>query len=69
MLIRSGIDVNCQDERGISALMYAAVAGNEPLIQLLLKHGADKTLKDGQGRTASAYLDGVKYPHLKKYYF
>ena len=69
MLIRSGIDVNCQDERGISALMYAAVAGNESLIQLLLKHGADKTLKDGQGRTASAYLDGVKYPHLKKYYF
>ena len=68
ILIRAGIDVNCRDERGITALMYAAALGNETLIQLLLKHGADKTLKDGQGRTASAYLDGAKYPALKKYF-
>ena len=68
ILIGAGIDVNCRDERGITALMYAAALGNETLIQLLLKHGADKTLKDGQGRTAGAYLDGVKYPGLKKYF-
>ena len=68
ILIRAGIDVNCRNERGITALMYAAALGNETLIQLLLKHGADKTLKDGQGRTASAYLDGAKYPELTKYF-
>ena len=68
ILIGAGIDVNCRNERGITALMYAAALGNETLIQLLLKHGADKTLKDGQGRTASAYLDGAKYPELTKYF-
>ncbi len=68
ILIGAGIDVNCRNERGITALMYAAALGNETLIQLLLKHGADKTLKDGQGRTASAYLDGEKYPELTKYF-
>lgn len=68
ILIEAGIDVNCRDEKGVTALMYAAVIGDEALIKLLLKHGADKMLKDGQGRSASAYLDRSKYPGLAKYF-
>jgi len=40
------------DEKGTTALMYAVQFRNVAFVQLLLKHKADKTLKDKNGKTA-----------------
>ena len=51
--MQNGADVNAQSKKkGITALMLAAVAGNEELVRMLLDHGADASLTDIFGRTA-----------------
>jgi hypothetical protein len=40
LLLASGADVNAADSRGATPLMCAAMAGDVPLVQLLLKRGA-----------------------------
>lgn len=40
-LIRSGVDVNQQDEQGWTPLNFAAGKGNLPLVKLLVDNGAD----------------------------
>ena len=66
MLIGGGINVNQQDHRGVTALMYAAFSGDAEMIRLLLKHGAKKELKDHRGRTAADYADAGRHPEIKK---
>ena len=52
-LIKGGFDVNLQTEKdGKTLLMQAAYLGYEKMVLLLLKHGADVTLKDKNGETA-----------------
>ena len=46
MLIKSGADVNKQDKDGKTALFYAASGGNDDIVMLLLKSGADADIKD-----------------------
>jgi hypothetical protein len=41
ILIKSGTDVNQQDEQGWTALNFAAGKGDLPLVQLLVDNGAD----------------------------
>jgi len=52
LLIERGARLDEQDNRGRSALMIAAELGHTPAVDLLLAHGADKSLKDKQGKTA-----------------
>jgi len=47
-----GLDIDVRDEYGYTALHLAADRGNVDTIELLLKHGADKTLKDTDGYSA-----------------
>ncbi|MDB5358948.1 MAG: ankyrin repeat family protein [Rhodospirillales bacterium] len=47
-----GDDMNHQDDQGKTALMYAAVAGNETMIKLLLQGGARPLIRDQDGRVA-----------------
>ncbi|KAI9512826.1 ankyrin [Russula earlei] len=47
------LDVDGRDEYGYTALHLAADRGNIAIVELLLKHGADKTLKDTDGYTAA----------------
>ena len=45
-------DVNLQNDGGNTPLHWAALNGSKPTIELLLKHGANATIKNLQGKTA-----------------
>ena len=49
----------CNEKTGVTPLMYAATLGYEEFTDILVKHGADQSLRDWQGLTASDYW-GVK---------
>ena len=55
LLKNSLIDINIQDNQGKSPLHLAAAKGFSKLIEILLSHSADKTIKDNQGKTAADY--------------
>lgn len=42
----------CQRQRGLTPLMWAAYLGAEDLIRVLLRYGADPSLRDWQNKTA-----------------
>ena len=52
LFIERGARLDDQDNRGRTALMIAAELNHAAAVDLLLPHGADKTLKDKQGKTA-----------------
>ncbi len=55
-LLKQGIDVNTANNAGTTALMEAASSAEDTqIIKLLLQYGADKTIKDNRGKTASQY--------------
>ena len=51
-LLKHDADINLQDDNGISALMEAVQADSEDSVSILLEAGADKTLKNSDGKTA-----------------
>ena len=70
--LKMGAPANYQDKDGETALMSAvkpitfeAFPRNLQIIRLLLKHGADKTLKNGKGQTAFDILNADKNPDPK----
>jgi ankyrin repeat protein len=52
LLMERGARLDEQDNRGRTALMIAAELGHAAAVDVLLAHGADKNLKDKQGKTA-----------------
>ena len=54
-LIEDGVDVNVQDENGMTPLMIASQAGNEHLVEELIKAGAGVNIKTYLGDTALIY--------------
>ena len=52
LLVERGARLDDQDDRGRTALMIAAELNHEAAVDLLLGRGADKTLRDKQGKTA-----------------
>ena len=52
ILIDAGAGLDEQDNRGRTALMIAAELDHAAAVDVLLAHGADKSLKDKQGKTA-----------------
>ena len=57
LLIERGANVNLADDEGRTPLMYAAVAdfGDTRMVDLLLKAGARKDVRDAAGLTAADY--------------
>jgi tankyrase len=53
-LLSSGANVNAANRWGNTPLHLAAVyeRGKQPMVDLLLAHGADPTLRNSDGRTA-----------------
>ncbi len=64
-LIDHGVDVNGGPRRGVTALHEAAYQGQTECVELLLRHGADPTIRDGMWEsTAIGWADGGKQPEL-----
>jgi len=52
-LLDAGAHVDDRDDRGRTALMIAAEAGRAEIVELLLKRGADPSLRDKAGHRAA----------------
>ena len=52
LLLRSGLDINYQDDLGITALYIALILRNYEIVLLLLQNGASTKLKTMSGVTA-----------------
>ena len=50
--IRNGANINAKNNKGWTALMWAAYYGHAEVAEVLLKHGADVNSKDNDGWTA-----------------
>ncbi len=53
--LKQGADPNTSDFTGTTALMFAAISGNEEITDLLLEYDADVNLSDNDGMTALLY--------------
>ncbi len=55
------VNLNAQDEHGATSLMYAIKGGNEEIIELLLRRGADPTMQDvnAMSSLAVAFCSGT----------
>jgi len=62
-LVNDGLDVNAQDENGVTAIMAAAEFGRYKSVQYLIGAGASITIKDNKGMTALEY---AKYMNHSK---
>ena len=54
LLLERGVAVNARQQVGYTALMGAAAAGREDLVDLLLAYGADPGLSADDGKTAAS---------------
>jgi len=52
LLLAHGAALDAADNRGRTALMIAAALGNSAIVEHLLQRGADRALKDKDGKTA-----------------
>ena len=61
LLLDRGARIDDQDNRGRTPLMIAAELNHTVAVELLLAHGADKGLRDKQGKSAAdlTTLDGA----------
>ncbi|MCB1202607.1 MAG: ankyrin repeat domain-containing protein, partial [Leptospiraceae bacterium] len=58
VLVNLGADVNAKDNRGDTVLHFAAFSSNSKKVAFLLKHKADKTVRNNEGQTAADLLRG-----------
>ena len=49
---------------GVTPLMAAAAGGHEPMVELLLRRGADPARRDPRGRSAAFHARAAGHPHL-----
>ena len=66
LLSHAQVDVNIRDVEGLTAIYYAIHAQNASLVQQLLDHGADLTVKL-RGRTPIQYLT-TQLDYWREYY-
>jgi len=65
-LLKKGVDINAQDEKGRTALIYAAKSKNSDVLRHLLLKKADRKIKDNMGVRAIDYLDKQRDSKLYK---
>jgi ankyrin repeat protein len=65
-LLSAGAKIDATDATGQTALMWAARAGREAVVQLLLKSGADPAHRSFEGKAA---VDYATDPHILRMLF
>lgn len=63
-LLNAGANINAHDEKGLTPLMYAAIANSTARIRYLLELGADKGAVDNKGNTARDYTSSFSCSEL-----
>ncbi len=53
LLLDKGAAIDARDDRGRTPLMIAAGLGHDEVVDLLLRRGADRVLRDKGGRSAA----------------
>lgn len=64
MLNHTKCDINQQNHAGQTALMMASLFGQDDLVELFVKHGADVKLVDAAGNTAESLAQGQGLTHI-----
>ena len=70
MLLDKGAEINKVEKNGASALTYAAqnsaidAATRKAIVNLLIEKGADKSLRDNTGKTASDWARETGHPEM-----
>jgi len=59
LLVSHGADVSATNRDGRSALMIAALEGDDVEVDYLIRHGADVNQQDDAGKTALQLLDSI----------
>ncbi|MEI0549872.1 ankyrin repeat domain-containing protein [Brachyspira intermedia] len=65
LLTDNGADINSQDNKGNTLLMYAIALRNEPLINEILKLNPDVNIKNKEGKTANDMAKEYGYKIVK----
>ncbi|MEI0794733.1 ankyrin repeat domain-containing protein [Brachyspira pilosicoli] len=65
LLVSNGADINTQDNKGNTLLMYAIELRNEPLINEILKLNPDVNIKNKKGKTANDMAKEYGYKIVK----
>lgn len=60
-LLAAGADINVAGPKGLTALHWAAMAGNAAAVRLLLDHGADPNLRDDLQQTPLAHAKANRH--------
>jgi uncharacterized protein len=63
-LVKSGADINVQDERGTTPLMAAIAANNQPMAQALVQGGANVSIRNAAGIDAMQMARAQKWSRL-----
>ncbi|HLH30860.1 MAG TPA: ankyrin repeat domain-containing protein, partial [Terriglobia bacterium] len=68
ILAGAHVPVNKMDDNGYTPLMYAATIdfGDDDVLKALLKAGADKTIRNYEGRTPAAQAKHYKHSRLEE---
>ena len=62
----NSIDINSQDNKGATALIYAVLSTNEQIVKLLIDNGADKSIFTKKGLTALAIAKNNKMKNMNE---
>ena len=66
LLIENGANINLQDSKGVTALMYASLKGHIGVVQLLIAKNPEVNLRDSQGLSALMYASEKGYTSIAK---
>ena len=64
LLLQHGAEINKQNSKGLTTLMFAADYGHERVVELLLQHGAEINKRDSEGFTALMLAAGYGWTEI-----
>lgn len=65
LLIKAGLNINIQDQRGNTPLMVACFFNKPRIVQALVKANADKNIKNNEGKDVFTLCDERDVPECK----